>query len=132
MKDLIETKDVVFHTSGTDAGLNLAIDQAGFEATIVEVSWYGERSATLALGGAFHSRRLRLLSSQVGHVSHVRRARRTYPDRLNTALELLSDERLDALITHDIAFDDAPAQLPPLLSADSPAIGICLTYPPAS
>ncbi len=35
--------DVVFHTSVSAAGLNLAIDCAGFEATVVELSWYGDR-----------------------------------------------------------------------------------------
>ena len=32
----------------------------------VEMSWYGDAAVTAMLGGAFHSRRLRLVSSQVG------------------------------------------------------------------
>ena len=52
--------DVVFHTSVSAAGLNTAIDCAGMEATIVELSWYGDRDVPARLGGAFHSRRLKL------------------------------------------------------------------------
>ena len=67
--------DVVFHTSVSAAGLNTAVDCAGMEATIVELSWYGEKDVPIRLGGAFHSQRLRLQSSQVGQVSPSRRPR---------------------------------------------------------
>ena len=43
------------------------------------------------------------------------------------AIALLDDDRLDALITHDIAFADAPAQLPELL-IDQAVIATVLTY----
>ena len=66
--------DVVFHASATAPGLNTAIACAGFEATIVEMSWYGSKPVQVDLGGAFHSRRLKLVSSQVGMVSPGRRA----------------------------------------------------------
>ena len=35
--------DVVVHASGSAAGLSLALRIAAFEATIVEMSWYGDR-----------------------------------------------------------------------------------------
>jgi hypothetical protein len=41
---------------------------------------------------------------------------------IRAALGLLADDRLDALITDEIAFDDAPDRLPALLS-----LGIGLT-----
>ena len=50
--------DLVIHASGAPEGLALGLDLAGFEATIVELSWYGDRPVTLPLGAAFHSRRL--------------------------------------------------------------------------
>ena len=70
-----EDADIVVHTSASAAGLNLAIALAGFEGTVVELSWHGAGETPVALGGAFHSRRLRLISSQVGHVAASRRAR---------------------------------------------------------
>src|SRR6056297_567482 len=61
-------QDVVFHCSGRAAGLNTALGCAGFEAQVIEVSWYGNREVPIALGGAFHSQRLQIRASQVGHV----------------------------------------------------------------
>ena len=43
------------------------------------------------------------------------------------AIDLLDDARLDALITHDLAFADAPAHLPDLLTSDA-VIATVLTY----
>lgn len=108
--------DLVFHASASAAGLATAIGAAGFEARIVELSWYGEGSVAAPLGGAFHARRLQLISSQVGQVSPSRRARFGYARRMQAALALLADERLDALITDQIAFEDAPERLPTLFA----------------
>ncbi len=121
--------DIVFHASSTGAGLQTALDCAGFEAAVVEVSWHGAGQVSLSLGGAFHSRRLRLISSQVGQVSPSRRARWSYSRRIQAALGMLRDDRLDALITHEIAFADAPGALPKLLTEAKDALGILLVYP---
>src|SRR5688572_27454871 len=57
--------DVVLHASGASGGLQTALELAGFEATIVELSWYGDTTVSLGLGGKFHHQRLTLRSSQV-------------------------------------------------------------------
>lgn len=111
--------DLVFHTSASAAGLATAIGCAGLEARIVELSWYGEGDVAAPLGGAFHSRRLQLVSSQVGHVAPSRRARFDYARRTEVALSLLADPRLDALITEEFAFRDAARRVPALLAASS-------------
>jgi threonine dehydrogenase-like Zn-dependent dehydrogenase len=120
--------DVVFHTSATAAGLATAIRSAGFEAPIVELSWYGEEAVAAALGGAFHSRRLRLVSSQVSQIAPDRRPRWSQRRRLETALSLLGDPVLDQLITAEIGFDEAPMKLPQLLSAGSPGLAAVISY----
>ena len=90
--------DIVFHASATAAGLNTAINCAGFEGTIVEMSWYGDKPVQVDLGGAFHSRRLKLVSSQVGHVSAGRRPRWSHRRRVEAAVGLLAAmPALDAL-----------------------------------
>jgi threonine dehydrogenase-like Zn-dependent dehydrogenase len=106
--------DVVVHASGSADGLSLALDVAGFEATIVELSWYGDRGVTLPLGAAFHSRRLTLRSSQVGSVSPSRRARWTHARRLRLALSLLEAGELDVLVNSESRFCDLPAVMPGL------------------
>jgi NADPH:quinone reductase-like Zn-dependent oxidoreductase len=103
--------DVVLHTSGSAEGLALALRIAGFEATVVELSWYGDRPVSLALGEAFHSRRLVLKSSSVGMVAASRRARWSDRRRMALALSLLSDPVLDLLINSEGRFEDLPATL---------------------
>ena len=121
--------DLIFHTSANGEGLQTALQLAGFESRVVEVSWYGERQLTVNLGASFHSQRLQLISSQVGSVASNRRARWSHRRRLTAALALLDDDRLDALITHDIPFDEAPTQLTPLLTGATNGCGIVLSYP---
>ena len=111
--------DLVFHCSATQAGLATALDLAGEEATVLELSWYGAKSIQAPLGGAFHSRQLRLQSSQVGHVSASRRPRWTYKRRLGAALEMLKDARLDVLLAEPINFLDLPAKLPAIFDGHS-------------
>ena len=101
--------DVVLHSSGQSKGLVTALTLAAFEARVVELSWYGERSVTLPLGAAFHTRRLQLISSQVGHIAPAQRARWGLARRMTLALKLLTDARLDVLITGEDAFTDLPA-----------------------
>src|SRR5690606_40706869 len=79
--------DLVLHASGSPGGLATALDLAGFEATVTELSWYGEGDVAAPLGGAFHSRRLTLASSQVGHVSPARRPRWTRSEEHTSELQ---------------------------------------------
>lgn len=110
--------DVVLHASGSADGLALALRVAGFEATVVELSWYGDRPVGLPLGEAFHSRRLTLKSSQVGVVAVAQRARWTLRRRMELALSLLDDAALDVLINSEGAFEDLPRTMAEL--AQSP------------
>jgi threonine dehydrogenase-like Zn-dependent dehydrogenase len=121
--------DVVFHCSASAAGLATAIDAAGEEALVLELSWFGNREISLSLGGAFHSRQIRLQSSQVGHISATRRPRWTHRRRLQAAMGMLIDERLDVLLTHSVDFEDLPHQLPNLLSSKSQALCSLIRYP---
>ncbi|WP_135507119.1 zinc-dependent alcohol dehydrogenase [Roseovarius aestuariivivens] len=111
-----QNSDVVIHATATAAGLALALDCAGQEATVVEASWFGSSVTEVPLGGAFHSRRLKLLSSQVGHLPPDRTSRWSFGRRMAKALELLHDPSLDALISGETAFDDLPAQYGRILS----------------
>jgi 2-desacetyl-2-hydroxyethyl bacteriochlorophyllide A dehydrogenase len=122
--------DVVFHASATSAGLATAINCAGFEGTIVEMSWYGQRPIEVELGGTFHSRRLKLVSSQVGHVSPSRRPRWTHRRRIEAALALTAGmPALDALVAEEIAFEDAPQELPQILGPGRHGLAPVIRYP---
>jgi threonine dehydrogenase-like Zn-dependent dehydrogenase len=128
---LADTADVVFHTSASAAGLATAIGCAGMEASVVELSWYGDADVAIPLGGPFHSRRIRLIASQVGQVAASRRPRWSYRRRLETALSLLADPALDALVDAEIAFDDTPRLLPAVLAPGAPGLAPVIRYPGA-
>lgn len=120
--------DIVFHASASAAGLKTALAAGGFEARIVEVSWYGDRTPAVPLGESFHSRRLQLIGSQVGAVSPSRRPRWPHARRLAKALALLDDARFDRLVTHVVPFEQAPTRLPQLVSNGEDALAILLDY----
>ncbi len=118
-------QDLIVHASATEAGLRTALAHAALEGRIVEASWYGDREPALPLGEAFHARRLRLLSTQVGHVATAMRGRRTHAQRLALALDLLADAAYDALLEPATRFEDLPEAMPRLLAG-----GLChvVTY----
>jgi threonine dehydrogenase-like Zn-dependent dehydrogenase len=120
---LADTADVVIHASGSPSGLELALRVAGFEATIVELSWYGDQAVPVALGQAFHARRLTLRSSQVGNVASSQRARWDFRRRMSFALASLADPALDALITGESAFESLPQVMASL--ADGTLEALC-------
>jgi 2-desacetyl-2-hydroxyethyl bacteriochlorophyllide A dehydrogenase len=123
-----QDQDLVFHASGHPAGLDTALSLAGLEARVVEMSWYGTAPVTATLGGAFHSRRLTLRSSQVGRVPADRQARWSYGRRLSTALSLLREPALDALISPPVALTEAPERIPALLGPEGGGLMPLISY----
>jgi threonine dehydrogenase-like Zn-dependent dehydrogenase len=119
-------RDLVVHTSATSAGLQCALEILAPDATVVELSWYGDRETTVSLGGAFHSRRLAIRASQVGAVASARRSRRSTRDRLRLALELLRDDAFDALLDGSTPFAELPAAM--VRIAASPGLCHSITY----
>ncbi len=100
--------DIVIHASASAPGLATAIACAGTEARIVEASWYGAGTTPAPLGGAFHSRRLGIVASQVGRIPPLRAPRWTHRRRLEAALALLADPALDLLLSGETPFDRLP------------------------
>jgi 2-desacetyl-2-hydroxyethyl bacteriochlorophyllide A dehydrogenase len=120
--------DLVMHASGSPEGLTTALELAGEEATVLEMSWYGDREVTALLGGPFHSRRLRLVSSQVGSIAPSHRPRWSHNRRLSAALALLADPRLDVLLAPAVAFRDLPKRLPEILAPASATLCQPIAY----
>jgi len=101
-------QDLVIHASGAPEGLTTALGLAGFEATVLELSWYGDRPVAVPLGEAFHSRRLTLRSSQVGAVAPAQRPRWSHRRRLALALDLLADPVYEHFLDGETDFADLP------------------------
>jgi hypothetical protein len=123
--------DLVIHASGNPAGLATALGLAGFEATVLELSWFGDRAVRLPLGEAFHQRRLRLVSSQVGSVAAAQRPRWDHRRRLRLVLRLLAEpaaDALDVLITGEDPFERLPDVLARLATAPGDALTHRIRY----
>ncbi len=114
--------DVVIHASGSPSGLELALNLAALEATIVEMSWFGDQPVSLPLGGAFHSKRLTLTSSQVGRLAPAQRARWDHRRRMQLVLGMLRDPALDAVITGESPFERLPEVMAGLSQAPGEAL----------
>lgn len=122
-------QDIVIHASGSATGLVTALNSAGLESTILELSWYGDMQVAVPLGGAFHSKRLTIRSSQVGQVAAAQRTRWSYRRRMTFAVTLLRDPALDALVTSESAFDDLPAVMPRIASGEVDTLCHRIVYP---
>ena len=115
----ISNQDIVYNVTGNPKSLNHAIQIAGNEAKIIELSWYGTTESRINLGGAFHSKRLKILSSQVGQIAPERCPRWTNFRRLSTAIELLDDPKLDKLLTHTFPFQRIERDISSILTPEN-------------
>ncbi|MBP5979116.1 MAG: zinc-binding alcohol dehydrogenase [Halomonas sp.] len=122
-------QDCVVHASGHPEGLRQALGQVGNEGRIIEMSWFGEGDVSIPLGGTFHSQRLSLRASQVGQLPAKLRPRWDYQRRLTLALSLLTDSRLDALISGESDFETLPQLAPKLFGVGSDVLCHRLRYP---
>ncbi|HEX6666001.1 MAG TPA: zinc-binding alcohol dehydrogenase [Solirubrobacterales bacterium] len=121
-------RDLVVHASATAAGLQQSLDLLAPEATVIDLSWYGDKEVRLSLGGAFHSGRLAIRASQVGTISPARAGRRTAAERIALALELLRDPAFDVLLTGQSRFRDLPDLMARLAAGHPPELCHTITY----
>ncbi|MGE0718467.1 MAG: zinc-binding alcohol dehydrogenase [Alphaproteobacteria bacterium] len=121
--------DAVFEATGAPEALATAVAAAGDEAVVTVLSWYGDRAASLPLGGAFHSRRLVLRSSQVGRVAPTQRPRWTHARRLGLALRLLADPVFDHLLGEETEFAALPDAMRRFAAASAGALCPLVRYP---
>lgn len=101
--------DYAFNTSGSGTGLQLCIDSTGKEGHIIELSWYGNKSVHLHLGGTFHSYRKSIVSSQVATLPAGHQAMWNLYRRKELVFELLHDEKFDQFLSNSIAFGELPS-----------------------
>jgi threonine dehydrogenase-like Zn-dependent dehydrogenase len=121
--------DLVIHASGVPAGLVTSLSLAGFEATVVEMSWFGDQPVSLPLGEAFHAKRLTLRSSQVGRVATAQRGRWTPRRRLAKALALLGDPVLEVLVSGESPFSELPRTMEQLADRSNATLCQRISYP---
>ncbi|MES2823487.1 MAG: zinc-binding alcohol dehydrogenase [Pseudomonadota bacterium] len=99
--------DLIYEVSGTPEALNLAIELSGFTSRIVIGSWYGNKSAIIALGGDAHRNQLRIITSQVSNIAPELTGRWDKARRFELTWELIRKLKPEQLISHSVAVTDA-------------------------
>jgi 2-desacetyl-2-hydroxyethyl bacteriochlorophyllide A dehydrogenase len=120
--------DVVIEASGNANALQLAIDAAAFQGSVIVCSWYGTKPVSLDLGSHFHRSRLRLVSSQVSELDPALAPRWDRQRRLDVALSLLGELLLGPLITHRIPFARAAEAYELVDQRPEETVQVILTY----
>lgn len=114
----------VFHCSATEQGLQLAIDSAGIEGSIIEMSWYGTKTVSLQLGTSFHYCRKKIISSQVSQIPLRMKNEWNYLKRKELALKWLLEGAFDSIVFNEIAFSQAPSWFEQELSQEGNAFNV--------
>lgn len=99
--------DLIFEVSGSPQALNSAIDLCSYSGRIVLGSWYGNKIATINLGGAAHRNRLKFISSQVSSIAPEITGRWDKARRFDTAWQMLRTVRPQQLISHRLPLEQA-------------------------
>lgn len=120
--------DLIFELSGNPEALNQAIAAAGFDGRIVIGSWYGQKTVNLELGGQFHRRRIRLISSQVSTLSPGLTGRWNKARRLAVAWRMLAGIKPSRFISHRFDVSQAPKAFQLLDNNPGEALQVVFTY----
>ncbi len=99
--------DRAINCSGSEAALQLLINLAPADSTIVEASWYADRKVSLGLGQGFHRKRLHIASSQVSFLGPAMGKGWTKSRRFAVVLDLLDRLRPSTYISHRFSMDEA-------------------------
>jgi threonine dehydrogenase-like Zn-dependent dehydrogenase len=121
--------DLVYELSGRPEALDLAIGVAGHEARVVVGSWYGDKRSPVDLGGRFHRRRLRLISSQVSHIGAALSARWNRARRFETTWRSLGEIDTLPLVSHRFEFAEAQSAYELLDRHPEQTLQVLLTHP---
>jgi 2-desacetyl-2-hydroxyethyl bacteriochlorophyllide A dehydrogenase len=120
--------DIAIEASGHGEALQIAVEAVADEATIVAVSWYGQKPVTLMLGGHFHRGRVKIQSSQVGRLNPAVAPRWDRDRRMAFVQRLLPSMHLAELITHRVSLARAAEAYELLEKQPDATLQVVLTY----
>jgi 2-desacetyl-2-hydroxyethyl bacteriochlorophyllide A dehydrogenase len=120
--------DLIFELSGAPQALNLAIDLSGYGSRIIIGSWYGSKSAAIALGGKAHRNRLHISTSQVSTIAPGLSARWNKARRFDVAWQMLAALKPSQWVSNRCHIDEAPALYKQLHQAPESITQALFTY----
>lgn len=120
--------DLVIEASGNPTALRESLSLLAHEGTVLVCSWFGNKSVSLPLGGAFHRRRLTITSSQVSTIPSRLQPEWSKERRREAVLQLMRSLPLDALATHTFPIEEAPRAFASIDAGDEGLIHVALSY----
>ena len=100
----IKSADIVINTSADYNILKNSMKILSNEGKFIEASWYGNKKGLINLGGHFHSKRLKIISSQVSQIPIHLKNKYDFNKRLKLAINALKNDKLKKLITSESTF----------------------------
>ena len=94
----VKNIDCVINTTSSYEILNRSLTKLNLDGRIVEASWYGSKAGKIYLGNEFHSKRIKIISSQVSNIPLHMKGRYNYKSRLKIAIDALSNSEIMILI----------------------------------
>lgn len=113
--------DTAFYCTGNPKALDTTLDQLREEGQLICCAWFGTSPIHMHLGHAFHSKRLKIISSQVGKIPQQLRANWSYKKRNTLALKLLEHSSWSNLPKSITPFNELSRKYPAKL-IDHPLI----------
>ena len=119
---------LVVDATGVPSALGLALELLAHEGEALVCSWYGTKEVALALGGAFHRRRLQIRSTQVSTIPSRLAGRWDVPRRRYAAMRLMGELPLKLLATSEEPFEHAADAYAALDRGDDGLMHVALRY----
>lgn len=120
--------DLTLEVSGNPSALDDAVALTAFSGRIVVGSWYGEKRASIDLGGKFHRSRLSVMASQVSTISPKLSARWSKSRRFEAAWDAIQSLRPHKWITHQFPLGEAAEAFRTLDQAPEQTLQVVLSY----
>ena len=98
--------DCVINTTSSYEILNRSLTKLNLDGRIVEASWYGSKVGKINLGNEFHSKRIKIISSQVSNIPLHMKSKHNYKSRLKIAIDALSSSKIMILINSSSKFNN--------------------------
>ena len=98
--------DCIINTTSSYNVLNNSFAKLNLDGKIIEASWYGNKMGKLSLGNEFHSKRLKIISSQVSNIPAHMKKKHNYKTRLKIALDALSNDLIMSLVNSNSKFEN--------------------------
>ena len=100
----VDNFDCIVNTTSNYNVLNESFTKLNLDGKLIEASWYGDKIGKLNLGNEFHSKRLKIISSQVSNIPAHMKKKHNYKSRLKVAIDALSNNEVMTLINSNSIF----------------------------